>query len=153
MSVRNMLYLARHTRPDRANAFRELACHCHRPIAVHWDAVCECIHYVRAIYSRGLVLKPTGTWNGKDKNLKLTIFIRCDSNCATDLETVVEWCANPVSKFHTETYDIVHSRGWISCNFDHGISHGASVQGNSDHGAANWTADGCWYDQHQQWQL
>ena len=49
--------------------------------------MCECIHYVRATLSRGLVLKPTGNWDGKDKSFRFKIRGRLDSNYATDLDS------------------------------------------------------------------
>jgi hypothetical protein len=71
--VGKLLYLAKHSRPDIANAVRELARHCHDPTAPHWEAMCECIRYVRVTPSRGLVLKPTGIWDGNDKSFKFKI--------------------------------------------------------------------------------
>ena len=77
----------KHSRPDIANAVRELSRHCHDPTEAHWEAMCQCIRYVHAMPSRGLVLKPTGVWDGKDKNFKFKIRGRSDSNYATDPES------------------------------------------------------------------
>ena len=41
--VGKLLYLAKHSRPDIANAVRELARHCHDPTEAHWEAMCDCI--------------------------------------------------------------------------------------------------------------
>lgn len=76
--------MAKHSRPDIANAVRELARHCHDPTEAHLEAMCECIRYVRVTGTRGLVLKPTGNWDGKDKSFKFNIHCRSDSNYATD---------------------------------------------------------------------
>ena len=46
--------------------------------------MCKCIRYVRATPTRGVVLKPTGKWDGMDKNLMFKIHGRSDSNYATD---------------------------------------------------------------------
>ena len=46
--------------------------------------MCWCIRYVRATPDRGLLLKPSGVWDGKDKSFKFTIRGRSDSNYATD---------------------------------------------------------------------
>ncbi|KAL7474764.1 hypothetical protein ACHAW6_000717 [Cyclotella cf. meneghiniana] len=85
--VGKLLYLTKHSRPDIANAVRDLARHCHDPTEAHWDSMCECIRYVRATPTRGLVLKPTGIWDGKDKNFMFKIRGRSDSNYATDPES------------------------------------------------------------------
>eukprot|EP00804_Cyclotella_cryptica_P002709 CCRYP_009620-RA/>CCRYP_009620-RA protein AED:0.39 eAED:-0.09 QI:0/0/0/0.5/1/1/2/0/355 len=82
-----LLYLTKHSRPDIANAVRELSRHCHDPTKAHWDAMCQCIRYVRATQTRGLVLKPTSVWDGKDKNFKFKIRGRSNSNYATDPES------------------------------------------------------------------
>jgi len=42
-AVGKLLYLVKHSRPDIANAVRELARHCHCPTQPHWDAMCYCI--------------------------------------------------------------------------------------------------------------
>ena len=49
--------------------------------------MCECIHYVRATPTRGLVLKPSGNQDNKDKNFKLKIHSWSKSNYATDPES------------------------------------------------------------------
>ena len=71
--VGKLLYIMKHSRRDIANAVRDLARHCHDPTAAQWDSMCKCIWYVRATPTRGLVLKPTGNWDGKDKNFKFKI--------------------------------------------------------------------------------
>ena len=43
--------------------------------------------YVRATRTRGLVLKPTVSWDGKDKSFKFKICGCSDSNYATDPES------------------------------------------------------------------
>jgi hypothetical protein len=85
--VGKLMYLAKHTRPDINNAVRDLARHSHAPSQMHWDAMCYCIRYVRATAERGLVLKPSGQWDGKDKSYKFKVRGRSDSNYATDPET------------------------------------------------------------------
>jgi hypothetical protein len=86
--VGKLLYLAKHSRPDIANAVCEqLALHCHAPLDAHWHAMCWCIRYVRATPDWGLLLKPTGVWDGKDKSFKFPIRGRSDSNYATDPES------------------------------------------------------------------
>ena len=80
------LYLVKHSRPDIANAVRELARHYHDPTEAHWEAMYESIRYVRATGTRGPVLKPTSTWDGKDKSIKFKILGHSDSNYATDPE-------------------------------------------------------------------
>jgi hypothetical protein len=64
--VGKLLYLVKHSRPEIADAVRELARHCHNPAEAHWEAMCKCICYVRMTPSGGLVLKPTGNWDGRD---------------------------------------------------------------------------------------
>ena len=85
--VGKLLYLAKHSRPDIANAVRELSRHAHCPTDAHWEAMCHCIRYVRGTPTRGLLLKPVGTWDGKDKSFKFVIRGRSDSNYATDRDT------------------------------------------------------------------
>ena len=85
--VGKLLYLVKNSRPDIANAVRELARHCHAPSKAHWDAMTLCIRYVRGTPTRGLVLKPSGNWDGKDRNFKFVIRGRSDSNYATDPES------------------------------------------------------------------
>jgi hypothetical protein len=82
--VGKLLCLAKYSRPDITNAIRELARHCNDPTKAHWEAMCECIQYIRATPTRGLVLKPTGNWDDKDKNFKFKIRGHSDSNYATD---------------------------------------------------------------------
>jgi hypothetical protein len=71
--VGKLLYLTKHSRPDISNDVRELWRHCHDQTEAHWDAMCECIHYVRATPTRGLLLKPMGSWDRKDRNFKFKI--------------------------------------------------------------------------------
>eukprot|EP00804_Cyclotella_cryptica_P007776 CCRYP_001385-RA/>CCRYP_001385-RA protein AED:0.40 eAED:-0.17 QI:0/-1/0/1/-1/1/1/0/271 len=85
--VGKLLYLTKHSRPDFANAVRELSRHCHDPTEAHWEAMCDCIRYVRGTPTRGLLLKPSGSWDGKDRNFKFKIRGRSDSNYATDPES------------------------------------------------------------------
>ena len=59
----------------------------HCPTNAHWDAMCQCIRYVRGTPTKGLLLKPFGTWNGKDRSFKFVIRGRSDSNYATDKDT------------------------------------------------------------------
>ena len=66
---------------------RELSRHAHCPTDAHWEAMCHCIRYVRGTPTRGLLLKPVGTWDGKDKSFKFVIRGRSDSNYATDRDT------------------------------------------------------------------
>ncbi len=40
--------------------------------------------YVLSTPNRGIVLNPTGTWNGKDENFIWTITGRCESNYGTN---------------------------------------------------------------------
>ena len=44
--VGKLLYLMTHSRPDIANAVRDLATQCHCPTKGHWDSMCYCIRYV-----------------------------------------------------------------------------------------------------------
>eukprot|EP00804_Cyclotella_cryptica_P000019 CCRYP_013697-RA/>CCRYP_013697-RA protein AED:0.44 eAED:-0.15 QI:0/0/0/0.5/1/1/2/0/583 len=85
--VGKLLYLTKHSRPDIANAVRELSRHCHDPTEAHWEAMCDCIRYVRGTPTRGLLLKPSGSWDGKDQNFQFEIRGRSDSNYATDPES------------------------------------------------------------------
>jgi hypothetical protein len=78
--------LAKHPRPDIANAVRKLARNCHDPTEAHWDAMCECIRCFRATAARGLVLKPIGNWDGKDTSFRFKICGCSDSNYSTDAE-------------------------------------------------------------------
>jgi hypothetical protein len=67
--VGKLLYLAKNSRPDIANAVHELARHCHAPSKAHWDAMTLCIRYVQGTPTRGLVLKPSGKWDGRKGTL------------------------------------------------------------------------------------
>eukprot|EP00804_Cyclotella_cryptica_P029407 CCRYP_013350-RA/>CCRYP_013350-RA protein AED:0.32 eAED:0.07 QI:0/-1/0/1/-1/1/1/0/170 len=71
--VGKLLYLTKHSRPDIANVVRELSRHCHDPTEAHWDDMCDCIRYVRGTPTKGLLLKPSGSWDGKDMNFNFKI--------------------------------------------------------------------------------
>jgi hypothetical protein len=82
--VGKLMYLSKLTRPDIANAARDLARHSHCPNQGHYKAMGHALRYVRATPNRGLLLRPTGTWDGKDKDYEFVIRGRSDSNYATD---------------------------------------------------------------------
>jgi hypothetical protein len=85
--VGKLANLAKLTRPDVNNAVRDLSRHSHAPTHGHWKQMGHCIRYVRFTPSRGLLLQPNDTWDGKDNGKKFVISGRSDSNYATDPET------------------------------------------------------------------
>lgn len=82
--VEKLLCLTKHSRPDIANAVRELGRHCHNAMKTHWDSMCKCIRYARPTLTRGLMFMPTGNCDGKDKNFKFKIRRTSDLNYVTD---------------------------------------------------------------------
>ncbi|KAL7464316.1 hypothetical protein ACHAXS_008470, partial [Conticribra weissflogii] len=82
--IGKLQHLVRNSRPDIGNAVRELSRQLVRPTDSHYQAMLNTMKYVISTSNRGIVLNPTGTWDGKDKDFVWTITGRCDSNYATN---------------------------------------------------------------------
>ena len=52
-----LMWAANMTRPDVANAVREVARHSHDPSASHWSAVCHILRYLHGTSSLGLIFR------------------------------------------------------------------------------------------------
>ena len=53
-AIRSLLWLSNMTRPDIANALREVARHSHNPEEEHWNAVLKILSYLRGTKVPGL---------------------------------------------------------------------------------------------------
>jgi len=82
--IGKLQHLVRNSRPDIGNAVCELSRQLVRPTNSHYQAMLTTMKYVVSTPNRGIVLNPTGTWNGKDKDFVWIIKGRCDSNYATN---------------------------------------------------------------------
>jgi hypothetical protein len=94
-----LLYLVKHSRPDMANAVRELAKVLDGATPAHWKAMLRVIKYVIDTKMLALKLKPNFS-----KNNKIHIEAYSDSEFAGDIETrasvygfVIFVCGAPVS--------------------------------------------------------
>jgi hypothetical protein len=92
-----LLYLVKHSRPDIANAVRELTKVLDRATLAHWKAMLRVINYVLATKNQGLILNPK-----LDELIELEG--RSDSEYAGDKETrqtvygyVVYCCGAPIA--------------------------------------------------------
>eukprot|EP00957_Ditylum_brightwellii_P022504 1698134-Ditylum_brightwellii.AAC.1 len=77
-----MMYMIRWLRPEIQNAVREVVRQASSPNRVHVKAMHRVIEHYIATPKRGWLLKPTRTWNGKDKPFKFRIVGMADSDYA-----------------------------------------------------------------------
>jgi hypothetical protein len=82
-----LLHVMRWSRPDVLNATREVSQFMGRANQAHLQAMQRVLEYCVGTPERGLVLAPTGQWDGKDKNYPFIIRGRCDSEHAKCKET------------------------------------------------------------------
>ena len=82
-----LLHLTKWSRPDMQNAVRELTRFMMRTLGAHRVALKRAMEYCTATPERGWLLKPTGEWNGRDRNYKFTVHGFSDSDYAKDPET------------------------------------------------------------------
>ena len=76
-----MLYMTQWSRPDMANAVRNLARQMSNPNEAHVKALYRAIRYIVSTPNRGLEITPSRPWDGKSK---LVIRGRSDSDYATN---------------------------------------------------------------------
>jgi hypothetical protein len=82
--VGKLLHMMRWSRPDILNAVRELSKHMKMPNMAHLKAMYRTMDYVVKTPKRGLTLKPTGKWDGIDKNYEFRIRGKSDADYAKD---------------------------------------------------------------------
>ena len=85
--VGKLIHLGKYTKSEILNAVRELSRFGSNPNPAHYKAMLRCMRYCVSTKEQGLLLKPTGRWDGKDKNYKFRIRGRSDSTFASCPET------------------------------------------------------------------
>ena len=85
--VGKLLHLAKWSRVDVLNRVRELSRFMTSPKKSHMKAMLRCMRYIVDTPDRGLLLKPTRMWDGKDKAFQFKISGMADADYATDKET------------------------------------------------------------------
>ena len=82
-----LLHLTKWSRPDIQNAVRELTRFMMRTLGAHEVALKRTMEYCVGTPDRGWLLKPTGVWDGRNKNYKFKVSGFSDSDYAKDPET------------------------------------------------------------------
>jgi hypothetical protein len=86
-AVGKLLHVMRWSRPDILNATRETSRFMGGAVEAHNKALYRIMKYCVDTPERGLVLNPTGSWDGKDKTYKFQIRGKGDSDYAKDIAT------------------------------------------------------------------
>ena len=84
--VGKLIHLSKFSRPDIANAVRELSRYASRPTKIHKTAMIRCMAYCVGTPNRGILLNPNARWDGSP-NFEFTISGVSDSDYAKDPET------------------------------------------------------------------
>ena len=82
-----LLHLMRWSRPEIWNSVRELSRRMSKSSTDHLKAMKRVMKYCVSTKDLGWTLKPTRTWDGKDRNFEFIVSGECDSNFATCSET------------------------------------------------------------------
>jgi hypothetical protein len=85
--VGKLLHLMRWSRPEIYNAVRETARRMSEPNDAHYKAMLRIMKYCTITKDRGWTLKPSRTWDGKDREFEFRIKGKADSNYATCSDT------------------------------------------------------------------
>jgi hypothetical protein len=85
--VGKMLHVMRWSRPDTLNATREVSRFLQRPNPAHDKALHRVLEYCAKTPERGLLLAPTGFWDGRDRNFEFKVRAKSDSEYAKDAMT------------------------------------------------------------------
>jgi hypothetical protein len=85
--VGKLLHMMRWSRPDILNAVRETSSFMGEANPAHEKAMQRILKYCTDTPNRGIVLKPKGLWDGKDKNFLFCIRGKGDSEHAKDQAT------------------------------------------------------------------
>ena len=85
--VGKLLYLMRWSRPDILNATREVSKFMRAATDLHVKALYRILDYCVATSKRGLVLKPTGRWDGIDKDYEFSVSGVSDTEFCKDQKT------------------------------------------------------------------
>ena len=85
--VGRVLHMSAWTRPDVANAVREVSRFGKEPNKKHMKAVRQIVHYLWQTPKRGWFLKPERKWDGLNRLFKFKIRGKSDSNYATCTNT------------------------------------------------------------------
>ena len=86
-AVGKLLHMMRWSRPEIWNAVRETSRRMSKAAPDHMKAVLRIMKYCVDTKDKGWILKPSRTWDGKDKNFEFVIRGKADSNFATCKET------------------------------------------------------------------
>ncbi len=84
--IGKLMYHMQYSRPDIAQAVRDLARHMTHGDETHMQAMLRCMQYLKCTKNAGLFLKPERKWDGKD-NFYFKINGRSDSDYAKDTQT------------------------------------------------------------------
>jgi hypothetical protein len=82
--VGKMIHMTKYSRPEIANAVRELSRFGSKPTPIHSKAMKRVMKYCVNTNDRGLMLKPTRQWDGRDKTFKFRIKGISDSDYAKE---------------------------------------------------------------------
>ena len=85
--VGKLLHLMRWSRPEIYNAVRETARRMSEPNDAHFKAMLRIMKYCVNTKDHGWTLKPSRTWDGKDREFEFRISGKADSNYATCSDT------------------------------------------------------------------
>ncbi len=75
-----LFHLTKWSRPDMKDALRELTRFIMRTLGAHKVALKRAMEYCVSTPERGWLLKPSGTWNGRDKGYMFKIHGYSDSD-------------------------------------------------------------------------
>ena len=82
--VGKLLHVRRMSRPECCNSVRELSKFTSCPTDEHFNAMLRVMEWIVSTREKGWFLKPTGTWDGKDRERLFNIRGKSDSTLATD---------------------------------------------------------------------
>ena len=82
--VGKLLHVMRMTRPECCNRVRELSKYASYPTDEHMSAMYRVMNWMLGTREKGWFLKPTGTWDGKDRDYLFKIRGKSDSTLATE---------------------------------------------------------------------
>ena len=82
-----LLHVMKSSRPEILNRVRELSRYVSKPAMKHMEAMRKVMGYCLETPERGLTLKPSRKWDGKDRNFEFIIRGKSDSDFAKDPET------------------------------------------------------------------
>ena len=90
-----LLHMMRWSRPEIWNSVRELSRRMSKSSADHLKAMKRVMKYCVSTRDLGWTLKPSRTWDGKDKSFEFIVSGECDSNfamCAVTRKSITGYC-------------------------------------------------------------